>query len=220
MLEFLNKIDLNNSQSLKKRSLLILYVSIRATIKLFLSGAAIGFLHKMDWLVAIICVIRILYFVFYKATASIDKSTLKIVYLGMIITAILGVAAELLGIYFGFWEYHDLTDNRIFPYWLPLMWGLSFLFLFRIESQLIKLIKINHFSQKLFITAIVAFTFPTIGEIVAINLGVWTYHHMGPKLLGVPYLAMFLLMILHTSIFAFLSYVCKKKKIEAAVFKL
>lgn len=219
MLKFLDKIDLQTSDEVKNRPMSILYVSVRAVVLLFLSGAVIGFFHQTDWVVALICLIRILYFVFFNAPKTIDYSTLKVVYLGMAITTVLGVAAELLGIYFGFWEYHDLSGNRTFPYWLPLMWGLSFLFLFRIESRLIRLIKITHFSQKLFITAIVAFTLPTIGEIVAINLGVWTYYDMGPQLLGVPYLAMLLLMILHTGIFTFLTYVCKIKKIEAPIFK-
>ncbi len=219
MLQFLDKIDLQTSDNVKNRPLSILYVSVRAVVLLFLSGAVIGFFHKIDWVIALICIVRILYFIFFNAPKTIDKQTLKIVYLGMIITTILGVSAELLGIYFGFWEYHDLSDNRDFPYWLPLMWGLSFLFLFRIESRFIRLIKITHFSQKLFITAIVAIVLPTIGEIVAINLGVWTYHNMGPKLLGVPYLAMFLLMILHTGIFTFLTYLCKFNNIETTVFK-
>lgn len=219
MFQFLDKIDLQTSDNVKNRPLTILYVSVRAIILLFLSGAVIGFFHKIDWVIALICIVRILYFIFFNAPKTIDNQTLKIVYLGMAITTVLGVSAELLGIHFGFWKYHHLSDNREFPYWLPLMWGLSFLFLFRIESRLIRLIKITHFSQKLFITAIVAIVLPTIGEIVAINLGVWTYHNMGPKLLGVPYLAMFLLMILHTGIFTFLTYYCKFKKIETTVFK-
>jgi hypothetical protein len=219
MFQFLDKIDLQTSDNVKNRPLTILYVSVRAIILLFLSGAVIGFFHKIDWVIALICIVRILYFIFFNAPKTIDNQTLKIVYLGMAITTVLGVSAELLGIHFGFWEYHNLSDNRDFPYWLPLMWGLSFLFLFRIESRLIRLIKITHFSQKLLITAIVAFTLPTIGEIVAINLGVWTYYNMGPKLLGVPYLAMFLLMILHTGIFTFLTYYCRLKKIETTVFK-
>lgn len=218
MLEFLNKIDLPIQDVTTHRPRAVLYVTVRAVVLLFLSGAVIGLFHKIDWVVALICIVRILYFVYFNAPKTIDQSTLKIVYFGMAITTVLGVAAELLGIYFGFWEYHDLPRGRNFPYWLPLMWALSFLFLFRIESRLIKLIKITHFSQKLLVTAVATIIFPTIGEIVAINLGVWTYYNMGPKLLGVPYLAMFLLMILHTGIFTFLTYFCQNKKINTTIF--
>ncbi len=195
------------------------FVSLRAVFLLSLSGLLIGFLHDLDWVVALICLIRIAYFVGFSSKKTIDKDTVKVVYAGMFITMVLGAISEVLGIFFGFWEYHDLPNGRNFPYWLPLAWALSFLFLFRFESRLINVLQISSFKQKLFITAIASAIFPTIGEIITINLGVWTYYNMGPKLLGVPYLAMFLLMMLHTAIYTFLCYVCQKRQIKTRFFK-
>lgn len=196
-----------------------LLVTLRATVLLLISGTVIGLLHQWDWILAVICVVRIGYFVFVNGPKYLDANTLKIVYLGMGITCVSGVLTEALGIYFDFWNYHDLSGGRVYPLWLPFMWALSFLFLFRIESRYIRLLSQATYFQKLLVTAFVSMVFPTIGEFVTINLGVWTYYDMGPQLWGVPYLAMFLLMILHTAIFTFLCYWCKIKRIETAIFK-
>ena len=55
------------------------------------------------------------------------------------------------------------------------------------------------------------------GEIITINLGVWTYT-LPLQLFGVPLLAIFLLILFHTTIFLFFTYLCKKLNIYNPVF--
>ena len=64
---------------------------------------------------------------------------------------------------------------------------------------------------------LIAMVFPTLGEIVVINLGAWTYH-WPLQLLGVPLLAIVLLMIFHTGVNFLLLVICKRLKINNVVF--
>ena len=65
--------------------------------------------------------------------------------------------------------------------------------------------------------AFVSATLPTWGEIITIYLGVWTYH-WPYKFMGVPLLAIILLMVFHMSIFMLYSFYCRKNNIINPVF--
>jgi hypothetical protein len=144
----------------------------------------------------------------------------KWIYLiGVILTSILGVVCENWGISNQYWSYHNLDNNREFPYWLPIAWALAFTYIYRIEKEIILIKNITSTTSKILLALIISMVFPTIGEIVVINLGVWTYH-WPLQFLGVPLLAILLLMIFHTGINFLLMAICKQWNVKDVVFSL
>lgn len=191
------------------------YILIKNLLKLSVAGLMIGLLHAQDGLVAIILAAYMLLTVGKK---FIQKSDDRFIYLiGLVLSSFLGALCELWGIYFGYWVYHDLPNGREFPFWLPLAWGLAFTYIYKIEKQLVILIPITGFWVKLSMALLVAMVFPTIGEIITINLGVWTYS-WPYQFLGVPILAIFLLMVFHTGVNFLMSIICQSNDWKDPVF--
>lgn len=175
------------------------YVLLRGGVVLLVAGGAIGLLHDWDMLVAVLLLALVAWRFYILFEQEGTKHTLAMA-VAFVATALAGTGVEVWGIHYGHWEYHDLSDGRHFPYWLPLAWGAAFLFLYRIEKRLMRDLDIRTPQAKLILIIAVATIYPTWGEIVAINLGVWTYT-WGWQLLGVPLLAVGLLVVLHTSMF-------------------
>lgn len=136
---------------------------------------------------------------------------------GMIITGILGICAEIWGVTNGFWEYHDLSNNRQLPYWLPFAWMFAFRFIYKLESDLIVSLQLKNMSHKTWLAIFITAFFPAYGEVITINLGVWTYS-WPYQFLGVPLYAVICLVALHMGINFILSIWVKKKKINDPVF--
>lgn len=134
----------------------------------------------------------------------------------MVITGCCGVIAEKWGISNSYWEYHNLEGERDFPYWLPFAWALSFAFIYRVERTIIEIHNIKSFKSKLILASLIAITFPVIGEIITINLGVWTYNWPA-QVFGVPVYAILSLVFLHTAINLLMVLICKKMKIKDPV---
>lgn len=184
-------------------------------LKLVAAGTIIGLFHKQDLIVA---GIFLAYLVYILVKQFEKNSSEKWIYLiGVIITSILGIICENWGVRNDYWSYHNLDNNREFPYWLPIAWGLAFTFIYKIEKEIINIKNIEAMSSKLLLALCVAVVFPTIGEIVVINLGAWSYH-WPLQVLGVPLLAMFLLLVFHTGVNFLLMAICKKLKINNVVF--
>lgn len=184
-------------------------------LKLVFAGVMIGILHAYDGWVALILAIYMLMSVGKK---FIQKSDDRYIYLtGLVISAILGVLCELWGIYYGYWQYHDLANGREFPFWLPFAWGLAFTYIYKIEKQFVLSIPISSFSGKFIMALLVAMVFPTIGEIITINLGVWTYT-WPYQILGVPLMAIFLLMVFHSGVNLLMTVICRKNDWKDPVF--
>ena len=175
------------------------YVLLRGGIVLLVAGGAIGLLHDRDLLVAVLLLALVAWY-FYLSFRHEGANHSLFMMVAFVVAALIGAGAEVWGIHHGHWQYHDLSDGRHFPYWLPMAWGAAFLFLYRIEKRLVNVLDIRTPQAKLILIMTVAAIFPTWGEIVAINLGVWTYT-WGWQLLGVPLLAIGLLVLLHTTIF-------------------
>lgn len=188
---------------------------VKNLIKLVMAGVLIGTLHTHDaWVALILSVYAILTLGRKYVGASDDRH----VYLtGFLISSFFGVLCELWGIYFDHWVYHDLPDSREFPFWLPLAWGLAFTYIYKMEKQLVIGLQINGLSGKILLALLVAMIFPTIGEIVTIYLGVWTYH-WPYQILGVPLLAIFLLMVFHSGVNLLMGIICKKMNWKDPVF--
>lgn len=187
--------------------------TLQRVIFLALAGVVISFLHHLDWVVLLLLVVctGLLYWRKRKLKNA------KLYFLGFFVTAIGGVLAENWGIQSGLWTYHDLSDGREFPYWLPLAWGLAFSFVYSFESFYIRTLKLKSFQSKIILTLLASALLPTIGEIVTVQLGVWTYH-WEYKLLGIPLYAIGLLCLFHTATFLLLSIVNVYWKTKDPVF--
>lgn len=187
----------------------------KAFAKLILAGVLIGLLHAYDLLVALILALH-LFRKFYMMFGK-NSNNNYVLLLGMVLTGILGVLAEKWGIRNGYWEYHDLSENRTFPYWLPFAWMLSFYFIYDLETKLLKVIHIDQLKYKIIFALIIVAIFPTVGEMITIALGVWTYH-WPYKILGVPFYAIIALVVLHSFVQLLLVIYCRQKQIKDPIY--
>lgn len=120
--------------------------------------------------------------------------------LATLITLLCGWIVELWGTSNHYWTYHGLADGHQLPSWVPLAWALAYVILYRAESRLMLVIGHRHKYAKYAVVCLVSCLFPVLGEVVAIHLGVWTYT-WPYQLVGVPVLAILLLMVLHLGVF-------------------
>lgn len=180
---------------------------------LVLAGIVISLMHQWDILVMLILLMCAV-FIFVRKRKS--KSA-KIYLAGFLISAIGGILAENWGIQSGLWTYHDLPNGREFPYWLPFAWGLAFLYLYSFEAQFVKGLRLKTVQSKISLTILVAAILPTVGEIVTVQMGVWTYQGKF-KILGIPLYAVALLMLFHTGTFLVLYMLNQRWKIQDGVF--
>jgi len=189
---------------------------MNATIRISIAGVFIGYFHENDLFVAVLLGAYLFLFLFKNyLKKSIKKNW--VLFAGMVITGILGVCAEIWGITNAYWEYHDLSNNRQFPYWLPFAWMFAFRFIYNLEQKLIISLQLKNLRHKTWLAILIAAIFPAYGEVITINLGVWTYS-WPYQLFGVPLYAVILLVLLHMGINFLLSIWVKKKKIKDPVF--
>ena len=199
-------IQITNSKAFLKEIL-------KALAKLIIAGVLIGLLKSYDWLIAILLVLKIAHVIY----VNIAKSEIKnwILLIGMLITGLGGILGEHWGVSNQYWEYHEVS--RELPLWLPFAWMLAFYFLYRIESGLIPYLKNKTAQNKLVIAFWLSLIVPAFGEVITINLGVWTYY-WPYQIFGVPLYAFACLVFIHMLIYVILSQVCKKYKINDIVF--
>ncbi len=188
---------------------------MRAFSSLLIAGALIGFLHSYDIFLAMLLAILLFYVIYREIKKEQTEKKIFILISGTVLCAVFGFLVEFWGVTNGYWTYHDL-DGREFPYWLPFAWALTFPFLYRFEESILK-VNTFSFKTKIAFVAITSAVLPTWGEIITINLGVWTYH-WPYQFFGVPLLAIFLLMVFHTFVFLFYFIYCKKNGVKNNVF--
>jgi hypothetical protein len=186
-----------------------------AILKITLSGGIIGVFHEYDFWVGLLLFTRLIIFLYKDYFKATERNWILLA--GMIITGFLGVCVEIWGISFQYWEYHDLTNNRQFPYWLPFAWMFAFRFIYMLETKLIFSLGLKKMSHKTWLAIFITAFFPAFGEVITINLGVWTYS-WPYQILGVPIYAIVLLVIMHMGINFVLGLWVKKKKINDPVF--
>ena len=192
-------------------------ILLKPILSLLIIGFVIGKFHENDTFLLFFLILIFFYRFYKEVKINPYKYKTTILLLGTLLSAILGVIAEVWGIENGYWLYHDLSQNRQFPHWLPLAWGLTFMFFCRLEEIILREIKINTFKNKLLLVVFLSAVLPTFGEIITINLGVWTYT-WPLQIFGVPLLAIILLVVFHTSIFLLFTYYCKKLNIYNPIF--
>ncbi|WKD86966.1 hypothetical protein KCTC32516_02346 [Polaribacter huanghezhanensis] len=186
-----------------------------ATVKITIPGIIIGVFHEYDFWVGLLLFSYLLVFLYRNYLNRISKNWVLLI--GMIITGILGICAEIWGVTNGFWEYHDLTNNRQLPYWLPFAWMFAFRFIYVLETKLIVSLQLKKMSHKTWLAICIAAFFPAYGEVITINLGVWTYS-WPYQFLGVPLYAVLCLVALHMGINFLLSIWVKKKQLKDPIF--
>ncbi len=185
------------------------------SLKITIAGLAIGYLHAYDFLLGMLLLTRILVLIYTDYIKSSSKNWILLA--GMLLTGTLGVLVEIWGVSNGYWEYHDLTNNRQLPYWLPLAWMYAFRFIYKLERQVIAILNLKKLRHKTYLAIFITAVLPVFGEVITINLGVWTYS-WPYQFLGVPLYAIICLVVLHMGINFLLSLVVRKKKIYDPVF--
>ncbi len=190
---------------------------VKSIIKLVLAGIVIGLSHTYDLIIALVLVLLIVFY-FYKNFTKKDDFN-KTVVIGMITTGILGILVEYWGVSNKYWLYHNLSNGRSFPFWLPFAWMLAFLFLYMIEVKMMQLLVKKSWRNKFLILFLVATIFPVLGEIITINLGVWTYY-WPYQFVGIPLFAVLGLLTLHMFVNLLLVIYCHKFKINDPIFSL
>lgn len=188
---------------------------IKATVKITAAGILIGYLHEYDTIVAIILLLKILHSLYDLGFKNGQKNW--IVPIGMIITGIVGIGSEHIGVTYNHWEYHDVGNNL--PNWLLFAWMLSFSFIYKIEKGIFESLANKSIKNKIIWAMIIAFIFPAFGELITIYLGVWTYY-IPYQFLGIPLIIYFGLPALHLLINASIFLINKKYNIQDPVFSV
>ena len=186
---------------------------LKAIIKLCIAGFLIGFLKSYDAIIAIILFLKILHVIYKNIIIAETKNWILLI--GMIVTGFGGMVGENWGVSNNYWEYHEVSKQL--PLWLPFAWMLAFYFLYSIETRLIAFLKNKTISNKLIIAFWLSLLVPAFGEVITINLGVWTYY-WPYQIFGVPLYAFICLVFVHMLVYGILSFICKKWKINDIVF--
>lgn len=187
---------------------------LKALAKLIIAGVFIGVLKEYDAIIAVILLLKI----FHNSYTEIIKPKINknwLLLTGMLLTGFGGIVGETWGVKNGYWEYHEVS--RELPLWLPFAWMLAFHYLYKIERNLIPLLKNQSQKSKIVLAILLSLILPAFGEIITIYLGVWTYY-WPYQLLGVPLYAFICLVFVHMLVYFILHYICKKYKINDIVF--
>ena len=187
---------------------------LKAIIKLIIAGILIGFLKQYDAIIACILILKIIHNA-YKEIIKPKNNKNWILLIGMGLTGFGGIVGETWGVANGYWEYHQVT--RDIPLWVPFAWMLAFHYLYKLERNLIPLLKNQTQKNKIVLAIILALILPAFGEVITIYLGVWTYY-WPYQILGVPFYAFLCLLFVHMLVYIILHFVCKKYKIKDLVY--
>ncbi len=199
-----------NFQSLNKQ---ITIAVLKAILKICIAGVFIGLLHPYDGIVAMVLFAKVIHSMYSLGFKGGTK--FWIVPIGMVFTGILGIAAEYWGTSNHFWEYHNVATDL--PLWLPFAWMLAFSYIYKLEKELFSAMQNPTLSAKAWITFLLALIFPAFGEVITINLGVWTYSWPF-QFLGVPLYALICLVILHLFVNGVIYIAAKKANVSDPVF--
>ncbi len=186
---------------------------LKAIIKLCFAGLVIGLLKSFDVIIASILLLKIFHIVYKNMIRTKSKNWILLI--GMLLTGFGGMLGENWGVSNQYWEYHKVSKEL--PLWLPFAWMLAFYFLYNVEFKLISFLKNITITNKLIIAFWLSLIMPALGEMITINLGVWTYY-WPYQVFGVPLYALICLIFIHMLVYGILSLICKKWKINDIVF--
>ena len=187
---------------------------LKSLTKLIIAGVLIGVLKKYDELIACILILKIIHNIYIEIILpKKDKNWVLII--GMLLTGFGGIVGETWGVANGYWEYHEVTKS--IPLWVPFAWMLAFHFLYKLERNLIPLLKEQTQKHKIILAIILALILPAFGEVITIQLGVWTYY-WPYQIFGVPLYAFLCLLFVHMLVYGILHFICKRYKINDIVY--
>lgn len=187
---------------------------LKAFIKLIVAGVLIGVLKKYDLIIAVILLLKITHNI-YKEIIKPKTNKNWILLIGMLLTGFGGIIGETWGVANGYWQYHQVT--RELPLWLLFAWMLAFHYLYKLERNLIPLLRNKSQNNKIILAIVLALILPAFGEVITIYLGVWTYY-WPYQIFGVPLYAFICLVFVHMLVYIILHFICKKYKINDIVF--
>lgn len=187
---------------------------LKSLTKLIIAGVLIGVLKKYDELIACILILKIIHNIYIEIILpKKDKNWVLII--GMLLTGFGGIVGENWGVANGYWEYHKVTKS--IPLWVPFAWMLAFHFLYKLERNLIPLLEEQTQRNKILLAIILALILPAFGEVITIQLGVWTYY-WPYQIFGVPLYAFLCLLFVHMLVYIILHFICKRYKINDIVY--
>ncbi|PQJ78896.1 hypothetical protein [Polaribacter porphyrae] len=186
---------------------------LKAILKLIIAGVLIGVLKEYDFIIAIILILKIIHNIYKEIFKPKQKNWILLI--GMLLTGFGGIIGETWGVANGYWEYHKVT--REIPLWVPFAWMLAFHYLYKLERNLIPYLKNQSQKNKILLAIILAIILPAFGEVITIQLGVWTYF-WPYQILGVPLYAFLCLVFVHMLVYTILHFICKKYKINDIVY--
>lgn len=187
---------------------------LKSLTKLIIAGVLIGVLKKYDELIACILILKIIHNIYIEIILpKKDKNWILII--GMLLTGFGGIIGETWGVTNGYWEYHEVTKS--IPLWVPFAWMLAFHFLYKLERNLITLLKEQTQKNKIILAIILALILPAFGEVITIQLGVWTYY-WPYQIFGVPLYAFLCLLFVHMLVYSILHFICKRYRINDIVY--
>lgn len=179
-----------------------------------IAGVFIGLLKEQDVIIAGILILKIIHNV-YTEIIKPKNNRNWLLLVGMLLTGFGGVVGETWGVSNGYWEYHKVT--REIPMWVPFAWMLAFHYLYKLERNLIPLLKEKSQKNKIILAIILALILPAFGEVITIELGVWTYY-WPYQIFGVPLYAFACLLFVHMLVYCILHFACKKWNINDIVY--
>lgn len=186
-------------------------------VMLFFASSLISYFKYYHYYIGSFFIFLILLSIYrnYK-NKELDRAVFKLTIFGILFTGILGLIVEIWGTSFGHWTYLGVPENTPIPFWVPFAWGLAYKSLYRVEKSLLPYFDTP--AKKWFYAVILpAMILPTIGEIFVINFGTWVYH-WHPQYLGMPPLAIFLLVVFHVGIFLAMCKICQIYSIKDPVY--
>lgn len=183
-----------------------------STVKLIIGGIIIGYFHQYDGLLAIVLGLKIVHSI-YRTKKDNTYSPMFVA--GLIFTGLMGILVEHLGTSYNHWEYHNVSSQV--PKWLFFGWAGAFVLMYRIELQIYAAYPNLSTTSRNALILLMALFFPAVGEMIAINLGTWTYF-WPYQIFGVPLLAIAGLTFVHYFTHLGFSYISKKLGIKDMVF--
>jgi len=177
----------------------------KAAIKVTVAGVAIGLLKEYPYLLAAIVSLKIAHVV-YVSVIKPKANRNWILITGMFLTGALGILAEYWGVSQSYWEYHHIDSTL--PAWLPFAWMMAFYILYTLEHRLVPFLKNPSLKNRLVLMVVLTLVIPAFGEMVAINMDVWTYS-WPYQLFGVPVYAFIALVLIHMFVYFILYLIFK-----------
>ena len=181
-------------------------------------GVLIGVFHQWHVLLGgLLFGFMILYPIRSLAQKTENTPQLLLTVAGMGLNLVAGTLVELWGTHNGHWTYWDLPPGVMVPFWVPVAWAWAYKVVHKVETILLENYPAEGIRKWAFLIILPSIVIPTLGELVAINLGVWSYHWQ-PQIWGMPPLAAVLLGVFHVFVFWLMKWVCGLMRVTDAVY--